>query len=103
MSGPCTHWTVAEDTVLREGLLRGLSYSQIGRKVGRSRCAVSGRVDRLGIGRGVKRVEERASRPVRAISANPSSPRWDERLIEPYAVFKARKQAERARQAEVSA
>lgn len=43
------HWSIAEDEQLKTGIERGLSFGQIANVLKRSRCAVAGRVWRLGL------------------------------------------------------
>ena len=88
-------WNEASIERLKDLRREGLSFREIGKAMGCSRMAVCGAVSRYIHGyvrwTGGKKYVRVAGRPV----GNPH--RWtDNALTEPYAAFKARKQAERA-------
>lgn len=75
-------WTEEDTQELRDLLNDGLSWTQIARKIGRSRNSVAGKITRMN---GTETIRERRSKP-RVWDTNIGS--WDSRTFLPYREWK---------------
>lgn len=80
-------WTEEEETELRRMLADGLSRAQIGRKLGRSRCSVTGKINRMGLTESPTGPRDRTVER-RQASWDAELKGWDSRTFLPYAEWR---------------
>lgn len=82
-------WTEEDTQELRDLIKEGLSWTQISRKIGRSRNSVAGKITRMN---GTNTFRKKRSKP-RVWDTNHGS--WDSRTFLPYAEWKMWKRSQR--------